>query len=58
MTSEGVLRASLSEPCCAHDVKQLYADKEEQAESQFWDYSCLNAIRVMVYGIRPLEDYK
>lgn len=57
MTPEGVLDAALSEPCVEKDPKfNSSDDKADQAESHFWDQSCLNAIRVLG-GLPPIEDY-
>jgi len=57
MSPEGVLDAALAEPCVEKDPKFCSPDdKADQAESHFWDQSCLNAIRVLS-GLSPIEDY-
>lgn len=53
MSALGVLQATLAEPCCDHK----HEDKEERSDSAQCDMLCLNAIRVMVYDVDPLEDF-
>ncbi len=53
MSSAGVLCAALQEPVC----DRTHEDKEERLESGFWDRACLNAIRVLVYNLDPIEGY-
>jgi hypothetical protein len=52
MSAEGALAASLIEPSC----NEVDADKSERTASKFWDYACLNSVRVLL-GKEPIEDF-